>query len=137
MPKDLNHLLSQAGGDLAHLRLSGGFNEENISEVFTHVETLDASDPRAAQYAGIDFGPHLKEGGEQRGLYFVDVEAWDPATGTAITQYTRSDQAPPPSPEPGDEGVEAVDRGSEEGHGEEGEGEEGHGDEGEGEGEST
>ncbi len=117
LPKDLNHLLSKAGGDLAHLRLYGSFNEEDISEVFTHVEKLDASDPRAAQYAGIDFGPHLKEGSEQRGLYFVDVEAWDPATDTAITQYTRSDEPAPnaPSPEPVDEGAEAVDRGTEEG----------------------
>lgn len=118
LPKDLNHLLSQAAGDLAHLRLDGSFNEENIAEVFTHVERLDASDPRAAQYAAIDFGPRLKgPGGEQRGLFFVDVEAWDPATDTAITQYTRSDDAPPPRPqaEGEPEETEAVERDATEG----------------------
>jgi len=138
-PKDLNHLVSQSSGDFAHLALRGSLSEEDVSEIFTEVVNLDDSNPRAAQYAAVDFAPHLKEGSEQRGLYFVTVEAWNPKTNQVITQDSRSDdEAPPPenaAEGEGGEGYGAVDRGGG-GEGEGGEGDEGEygGEGGEGEG---
>ncbi len=123
-PKDLNHLVTQTEGDFAHMAMPhGNFTEENVSEIFTEVRTLDATNPRVAQYAAVDFTPYLKEGGEQRGLYFVRVEAWNPVSQQPITQRSRSDERPPPSGAAAGEGYEAVDRGGGD-HGEgEGEGE--------------
>lgn len=134
-PKDLNHLVSQSSGDFAHLALRGSLTEEDVSEIFTEVVKLDDSNPRAAQYAAVDFTPHLKDGGEQRGLYFVDVEAWNPKTNQVITQDSRFDEAPPPESagEGEGEGGEAVDR-SGGGEGEGGDVGEAAGGEGEGNG---
>ena len=123
-PKDLNHLITQSSGDFAHLSVRGySFNEENISELFTEVRKLDASKPKQAQYAAVDFAPYLKAGGEQRGMYFVAVEAWDPATNTAITHYTRSNDPPPEAEEESEQGedYEAVDREEDGDNGDEGE----------------
>lgn len=133
-PKDLNHLITQSSGDFAHMSLRGSYalNEENISEIFTEVKELDASNPKNAQYAAVDFTPYLKEGGDQRGIYFVNVEAWNPKTNQPMTQYSRSDEEAPPPPSDEGEGYEAVDKG-EGGEDYEGEGEgEGEGYEGEG-----
>lgn len=141
-PKDLNHLITQSNGDFAHMSLRGSYslNEENISEIFTEVKELDASNPKNAQYAAVDFTPYLKEGGEQRGIYFVNVEAWNPKTNSAITRYSRSDEEAPPPPEGEGEGYEAVDQEGSEGSEGEGDGEgydEGGGEEGEGDGEGS
>ncbi len=117
-PKDLNHLITQSAGDFAHFSMRGGsFNEENISEVFTEIHELDASNPRVAQYAAVDFSKYLKDEGQQRGMYFVRVEAWNPVTKAPMTAYSRSDEEAPP-PAPSDEPVEAVDHGESEGEGE-------------------
>lgn len=136
-PKDLNHLITQSSGDFSHLSLRGNysFNEENVSELFTEVRTLDASKPKVAQYAAVDFAPYVKTGGEQRGMYFVAVEAWDPKTNSAITHETRSNEPPPEAEEEGAQGedYEAVDRDEDGDPGDEGEGEgdyEGEGDNG-------
>ncbi len=139
-PKDLNHLITQSSGDFAHMSLRGSyqFNEENVSELFSEIRELDATNPKIAQYAAVDFGPYLRDGNEQRGMYFVNVEAWNPKTNQPMTQYSRSDEEAAPPSEGEGEGYEAVDRGGEgEGEGGEGEGEgynEG-GSEGEGDGE--
>lgn len=118
-PKDVNHLLTQAMGSFAHLSMQHGlFNEENISEVFSEVHPLDASNPRSTQYAAIDFAPYLKESGEQHGLYFARVEGWNPTTQQVITQDSRSDEAPRPAHDEPD--VEAVDRSGDEGSDDEG-----------------
>jgi len=112
-PKDLNHLITQSSGDFAHMSLRGSyqFNEENVSELFSEIRELDDKNPKVAQYAAVDFSPYLKEGGDQRGMYFVNVEAWNPKTNQPMTQYSRSDEeAPPPSEDEG-EGYEAVDPG--------------------------
>ncbi|MBK7861058.1 MAG: alpha-2-macroglobulin family protein [Archangiaceae bacterium] len=123
--KDLNHLITQSGGDFAHLAMRGSLTEENVSELFTEVKPLDPSNPKVAQYAAVDFAPYLKEGG---GFYFVQVEAWDPVSKTVITRYSKSHDPSEESAEPAEgqseEGYQAVDRGgSEEGGEGEGEGE--------------
>ena len=129
-PKDLNHLITQSAGDLAHLSLrSGAFSEENISEVFSEVHSLDASNPKVAQYAAVDFSKYLKEGNEQRGMYFVRVEAWNPKIQQPINRYTRAvdeeDAEAPPTPSGEPDQPEALDRGeADQGEGSEGDGSE-------------
>jgi uncharacterized protein YfaS (alpha-2-macroglobulin family) len=80
LPKDLNHLLSQSSGDFKSPYFQNySFNEINISEVFTEVRKLDASDPKRAQYTAVDFGPYLNAGDvTNRGLFILKVQAWDP-----------------------------------------------------------
>ncbi|OGQ90027.1 MAG: hypothetical protein A2289_15320 [Deltaproteobacteria bacterium RIFOXYA12_FULL_58_15] len=79
MPQELNHLISQTYGDFRSPQFHNyEFNEDNIAEVFTEIRTLDATDPKRAQYTTVDFGPHVKAaGGIHRGMFFLKVEAWD------------------------------------------------------------
>ena len=81
LPAELNHLVSQTGGRFDQPQFqSYRFDEENISEVFREVRTLDGSDPVKTQYAAVDFAPHLTAAGAQgnRGLFFLHVQGWDP-----------------------------------------------------------
>lgn len=79
LPEDINHLISQTRGDIKSPHFTNyNFSDENISERFTEVKHLGRADSGKTQYATIDFSRYLKSGSENRGLFFVKVESWDP-----------------------------------------------------------
>ncbi len=79
VPDDINHLVSQTRGDIKSPSFSNyNFSEENISERFTEVRRLARPESGKTQYATLDFSRYLKSGPENRGLFFLKVESWDP-----------------------------------------------------------
>ncbi|CAN5358644.1 hypothetical protein BH09VER1_BH09VER1_29090 [soil metagenome] len=80
----INHLVSQTEGNFQHPEFTSySFNEENISRLGTEHQPLSLTDSFKANYSAFDFGPHLaipKDGGSERGLFFLKARGWDPAT---------------------------------------------------------
>ena len=78
LPGELNHLISQTGGDISNPDFNNyRFDVDSISERFNHLLDVDPRHPREATYASVDLGRYLDEHGEQVGLFFVKVEGWD------------------------------------------------------------
>src|SRR5574341_1504385 len=79
IPQDINHLISRTSGDIESPYFTNyNFSEENISERFTEVRRLGRSESGKTQYATLDFSRYLKTGPENRGLFLLKVESWDP-----------------------------------------------------------
>ncbi|MEE8424314.1 MAG: MG2 domain-containing protein, partial [Elusimicrobiota bacterium] len=78
LPGQVNHLVSQAGGQLRNPRFRNWyFNEQNISESFAEVRVLKDADPRRSQYSALDMSKYLASSGQPRGLFFLKVRSWD------------------------------------------------------------
>lgn len=85
LAQDLNHLISQTGGDIkdpAFYNLE--FNEDNLSERFEGLLALNSPHPRRATYASLDLAPYLSASSSPLGLFLVRIEGWDRETDTAI-----------------------------------------------------
>ena len=80
MPNDVNHLITQTSGDFSNpsfINLS--FNQNNISQVYSQIQTFDASDAAKAQYTALDFSKFLAgSAGGPRGLFLLQAHGWDP-----------------------------------------------------------
>lgn len=78
----INHLVSQTYGEFQNPEFRGSaFDEENISRIGVETQVLASQDEFTANYSAFDFGPHLtlpKDGGSERGLFFLKVRGWDP-----------------------------------------------------------
>ena len=87
LPRDLNHLLSQSDGDFKNPYFRNYyFNEQNVSELFSEIRKLDNADPRRAQYTTVDFSRYIAGGDAQnRGLFILNVVAWDPDKDQPVT----------------------------------------------------
>ncbi len=67
---NIAHFISQSGGDFANPSFNAGFDENNLSEKFSHKETLKGDDPRQPQFTAFDFAPFLAAGAEGKdGLF--------------------------------------------------------------------
>ena len=90
----INHLVSQTEGNFQHPEfISYSFNEENISRLGTEHQPLSVIDSFKANYSAFDFGPHLtipKDGGSERGLFFLKARGWDPATNQYMSGVSDS-----------------------------------------------
>ncbi len=81
LPGQLAHLVSQTSSDIRNPRFnySYAFNEENISEIFSEVQPLNAPHPSKAVYSTLDLGRYLQQSRQGPGLFFVRVSGWDKA----------------------------------------------------------
>ncbi|MCP4679117.1 MAG: alpha-2-macroglobulin [Deltaproteobacteria bacterium] len=80
LPTELNHLISQTGGEFKnpHFR-NYGFDEENLSEIFSEKRKLENNDPSKTLYTAVDFSKYLRtDWGVSRGLFLLKVQSWDP-----------------------------------------------------------
>lgn len=70
--EDLNHLVTQTGGDFAHPYFrSYNFSENNIAEVFSKTLQINAGEhPSQANYSSLNFGEYLQNG---KGVFLVKV----------------------------------------------------------------
>ncbi|MFA6092735.1 MAG: alpha-2-macroglobulin [Elusimicrobiota bacterium] len=82
LPGQINHLVSQSGGQFRSPTFNNeNFGEENVSERFSLVRTLEQAEPGKTQYTAFDLSEYLTVAGDpdrKRGLFFFRVEGWDP-----------------------------------------------------------
>lgn len=85
LPENVNQLVTQTQGDFNNpLFINKQFNEQNISEIFSEVQTFDNSDLSKQNYTALDFAQYLKhaQAGTQTpqgplGLFLLQANAWD------------------------------------------------------------
>lgn len=78
LPGQINHLVSQTGGDISNPRFSSyTFREENLSRYDERIIDLASGHPKEANYGAFDLSGYLQAGADY-GLFFVTVEGWDP-----------------------------------------------------------
>ena len=83
LPGQIQHLVSQSGGEFGKPSFNYNFGFDNLSERLTEVVTLPPLPPGKAQYTGLDLGRYLGTGEGRRGLFMVKVQPWDVANKRA------------------------------------------------------
>lgn len=80
MPDQINHLVSQSGGDMKLPEFNNyNFGEDNITEKFSEIRPLNKVEYGKTQYSSFDLSGYLGgESGAKRGLFFFSAEGWDP-----------------------------------------------------------
>jgi len=79
LPGSVSHLVSQTQGSFSRPDFRNPqFGYDDVSQVFTVVRPLPFDAAAAVQYSVFDFGPLLSSGALPRGLFFVQISAWDP-----------------------------------------------------------
>ena len=92
LPNQIQHLVTQSGGRFQRPYLGEWrFGADNISEVFTEVQTLPERGPGKPSYLALDLAKYfdLPGGGQRRGLFLLKAEAYDPEEKKALE---KSDQ---------------------------------------------
>ena len=79
LPGQLQHLVSQSGGEFANPSFYERFGPENLIERFERKLPLPDLQPGRAHYEAIDLGEYLKgDGAERRGVFLLSVSGYDP-----------------------------------------------------------
>ncbi len=99
LPDQLQHLVTQSGGDFAHPAFSNyQFNDANIAERYVDIVPVPVQPAGATNYQSLDLAPYLsKPGANRQGIFFLRLQAYNPqlkrviqATGTdGATEDTR------------------------------------------------
>lgn len=81
LPDDVNHLVTQTGGDFSNpFFIDPSFNQNNISEIFSDIQHFDATDLAKAQYTALDLKKyinHQPNNGGALGLFLLQAHGWD------------------------------------------------------------
>ena len=87
LPDTLNHLVSQTDGDIRDpwFWSQYTFNADNLATLTTRIVELNPGHPRDQVFATLDLDPFLDAGG----IFFVEVQGWDPATERLIGEADR------------------------------------------------
>ncbi len=89
LPDDVNHLITQTSGsfDNPYFLNTDTFNQNNISEIFSEIQTFDATQPDLQQYTALNIGHYLSAktntGGPQ-GLFLLKALGWDKQKNEAL-----------------------------------------------------
>jgi uncharacterized protein YfaS (alpha-2-macroglobulin family) len=86
LPDQLQHLVTQTGGDFAHPTFNNyAFDATNITESYAEVLSMPTLAAGAANYQAFDLGAYLnKPGAGRQGIFLVNVRAYDPVRKQAI-----------------------------------------------------
>lgn len=77
LPGELNHFISQSGGDISQPYFNNyHFDESNISSLYTKTFTLANTHAKQANYLSLALKPYLAEAG--MGLFFIQLTEFDP-----------------------------------------------------------
>lgn len=81
LPDDVNHLITQTTGDFSNpYFIDASFNQNNLSEIFSQIQSFDASDPAKEQYTALDLSNYLANKtntGGPLGLFLLQAHGWD------------------------------------------------------------
>lgn len=88
LPDDVNHLVTQTGGDFNNpYFIDTNFNQHNISEIFSDIQSFDATDAAKQQYTALDLAKYLSaktNTGGPRGLFLLQAQGWDSENKRAL-----------------------------------------------------
>lgn len=89
LPDDINHLITQTSGDFNDPSfIDPNFNQDNISDISSEIQTFNADDPAKAQYTALDLGKYsaVKIPGDKHplGLFLLQAQGWDQETKTPL-----------------------------------------------------
>ncbi len=92
LPDDVNHLITQTSGDFSNpYFINPSFNQDNISDIFSQIETFDATDPAKEQYTALDLNKYLlatNKSGGSLGLFLLQAQGWDPVKKSLLAVQT-------------------------------------------------
>ncbi len=88
LPDNVNQLITQSQGNFSDPHFFNvSFNQDNISEIFSEVQTFNTTDLAKEQYTALDFGKYLSQktntGGPQ-GLFLLQAIGWDTEKNSAL-----------------------------------------------------
>jgi alpha-2-macroglobulin len=80
LPDQLQHLVTQSGGDFAHPSFNNyEFNDANVTERYTDVMVLPTLPAGTANYQTLDLSNYLvKPGANRQGIFVLNIQAYDP-----------------------------------------------------------
>lgn len=82
LPNQVNQLITQTNGDFNNPRfINPSFDQNNISQLFSDIQTFDSADPANAQYTALDLGKYLNQNSHSdgpKGLFLLKATGWDP-----------------------------------------------------------
>lgn len=77
LPDDINHLITQTSGDFNNPAfINASFNQENISEISSQIQSFDASDAAKAQYTALDLSKY-HNAKQALGLFLLQADGYD------------------------------------------------------------
>lgn len=80
LPSQLQHLVSQAGGNFANPEFYERFGQDNLTERFERKLPLPNLQQGRGHYEAVDLAQYLKgEGADRRGVFLLTVTGYDPA----------------------------------------------------------
>jgi alpha-2-macroglobulin len=88
LPNQLQHLVTQSGGDFAHPRFERyGFSDADITQRHEEIVPLAALPPGTSNYQSLDLDPYLsRSAGGGQGVFLLRVEAYDPVRKKPVAQ---------------------------------------------------
>ena len=86
LPDQLQHLVTQSGGDFAQPRFtSAAFDAANITERYEEIRPVAPLPAGAASYQSLDLAPYLgRPGAAGQGVFLLTVEAYDPVSARVL-----------------------------------------------------
>jgi alpha-2-macroglobulin len=102
LPQQLQHLITQAQGDMTKPEFYAGITPDNLTERFEKKLTYNHKAGKT-HYETIDFSEYLKaDASDRRGVFVVSVQGFDPKAGGT----PEGEQEPDRQPDPDQEGYE-------------------------------
>lgn len=88
LPQNINQLVTQTQGDFNNpYFINPSFNQQNISEISSEIQTFDAQDMTKQQYSALDLSQYLNVDTNihgPHGLFLLRATGWDATTNTAL-----------------------------------------------------
>jgi uncharacterized protein YfaS (alpha-2-macroglobulin family) len=87
LPDQLQHLVTQTGGDFAHPNFNNAyfFDASNITENYVDILNLPSLPAGTANFQALDLGAYLnKPGANRQGIFLLNVQAYDPVRKQVI-----------------------------------------------------
>jgi len=88
LPENINHLITQTAGDFNNpYFINQQFNQQNISVLFSEIQSFNVQDASQQQYTAIDLEKFLAAPTNARGpqgLFLLTSTGWDPANNSAL-----------------------------------------------------
>ncbi|MDY0133303.1 MAG: MG2 domain-containing protein [Desulforegulaceae bacterium] len=79
LENQLQHLITQAGGDISRLDFSHYYlNKENLGERFEKIIPLNPKHPKIASYSSLNLSEFLNQDGKKPGYFFIEANSYDP-----------------------------------------------------------
>lgn len=116
LPSQLQHLVSQAGGNFANPDFYEKFGPDNLVERFERKVPLPGLERGRAHYEAVDMGEYLKgEGAERRGVFLLTVSGYDPKAEEREAKRLQAAQRQPGEAPPEESDDEPEQRGDDAG----------------------